>query len=614
MMLALIVDDKEENLYYLETLLQAHGYRVESARHGEEALVKARQSQPDIVISDLLMPVMDGYTFLRLWKIDSVLKHVPFIVYTATYTEPEDEKLAFGLGADAFILKPTEPKDFMVKLSEVVNRADVNLPLEQDNLASNEKSLLKVYSEALVRKLEEKTLQLEKANCELQLDIARRKEDEDKIQNLAFYDPLTGLPNRRLMQDRLEHSYAASSRHKLHCALLFIDLDNFKTLNDTKGHNIGDGLLILVANRLLSCVREADSVARLGGDEFVIVLENLNEQSEQAAKMAEAVGDKVLSVLKEPYMLNNEAYHGTASIGVCLFSNQEISVDELLKRADTAMYQAKSNGRNTLRFYDPAMQRALEQRLQLENDLRHALSENQFVLYYQPQVNQHAEVIGAEALIRWQTPHKGLISPIQFIPIAEETGLILLIGQWVLDEACAQLKVWELNPLTANLNIAINISARQFHQHNFIEQVLQTLISWKINPNRLKFELTESVVLNDIDDVIIKMNALREVGIHFSMDDFGTGYSSLSYLTRLPLSQMKIDQSFVRNIGVKRNDAVIVQTIIGMAKNLDIEVIAEGVEREDQRKFLNDHDCIFFQGYLFGKPMPIKEFEACLNH
>lgn len=610
---ALIVDDKDENLYYLEALLKGNGYSVDSARHGAEALVKARQSQPDIVVSDLLMPVMDGYTLLRHWKIDTALKRIPFIVYTATYTEPEDERLALSLGADAFILKPSEPEDFMAKLYEVEAKTALGLPSQPANQVNNEKTLLKVYSETLVRKLEEKTLQLEEANLELQRDIARRKEAEDKIEHLAFYDPLTGLPNRRLMQDRLEHSFAASSRHKFHCALLFIDLDNFKTLNDTRGHNLGDSLLVVVASRLLSCVREGDSVARLGGDEFVIVLENLSEQPEQAAKMAESVGDKVLSVLNEPYVLNNESYHGTASIGVCLFRNQEITIDELLKRADAAMYQAKGSGRNTLRFYDPAMQAALEQRMQLENNLRRALSEHQFVLYYQPQVNQHSEIIGAEALIRWQDPEKGLIPPSQFIPVSEETGLIVQIGQWVLETACAQLKAWEANPLTSKLQLAINISARQFHQHNFIEQVLQTLIDQKINPSCLKLELTESVVLNHIDDAITKMHTLRDAGLCFSMDDFGTGYSSLSYLTQLPLSQLKIDQSFVRNVGVKRGDAVIIQTIIGMAKNLDMEVIAEGVEREDQRDFLKGHGCAFFQGYLFGKPMPIKAFESMIK-
>ncbi|HEY8118313.1 MAG TPA: EAL domain-containing protein [Methylophilaceae bacterium] len=609
----LIVDDKEENLYYLEALLTGNGCTVDSARHGAEALVKARQTPPDVIISDLLMPVMDGYTLLRHWKLDSVLKHIPFIVYTATYTEPEDEQLAISLGADAFILKPAEPEDFINKLHEVQNKAAVEIPQHPAQPNSSEKALLKVYSETLIRKLEEKTLQLEAANRELQLDITRRKEAEDKIEHLAFYDPLTGLPNRRLMQDRLQHSFAGGSRHQLYGALLFIDLDNFKTLNDTKGHNFGDHLLIMVAERLQSCVREGDTVARLGGDEFVVILENLSENAEQAATLAESVGDKILVAIDQPYLLQTEDYHCTASIGISLFRDQEITVDELLRRADTAMYQAKSYGRNTLRFYDPAMQAALEARMQLENDLRRAMAESQFKLYYQAQVNQQGEIFGAEALIRWLSPQKGMISPMEFIPLAEETGLILSIGNWVMETACDQLKAWEDDPQTSKLQLAVNVSARQFHQPDFIEQVLKILIDKNINPSRLKLELTESLVLDDIDAAITKMNVLKEAGLCFSMDDFGTGYSSLSYLTQLPLKQLKIDQSFVRNIGVKHVNAVIVQTIIGMAKNLDIEVIAEGVETEEQYKFLKEHECNLFQGYLFGKPVPIEEFEAIIK-
>ena len=606
----LIVDDKEENLYYLEALLTGNGCTVDSARHGAEALVKARLSPPDVIISDLLMPVMDGYTLLRHWKLDSVLKHIPFIVYTATYTEPEDEQLAISLGADAFILKPAEPEDFINKMREVQHRAAAEIPQYPAQPNGSEKALLKVYSEALVRKLEEKTLQLEAANRELQFDITKRKEAEDKIEHLAFYDPLTGLPNRRLMQDRLQHSFASGSRHQLYGALLFIDLDNFKALNDTKGHNFGDHLLIMVAERLQSCVREGDTVARLGGDEFVVILENLSENAEQAATLAESVGDKILVAIDQPYILQNENYHCTASIGISLFRDQEITVDELLRRADTAMYQAKNHGRNTLRFYDPAMQAALEARMQLENDLRGAMAEGQFKLYYQPQVNQQGDIFGAEALIRWQSPQKGLVPPGEFIPLAEETGLILSIGNWVIETACDQLKAWEDDPQTSALQLAVNVSARQFHQPDFIEQVLKILIDKNINPSRLKLELTESLVLDDFDAAITKMNLLKEAGLSFSMDDFGTGYSSLSYLTQLPLNQLKIDQSFVRNIGVKHVNAVIVQTIIGMAKNLDIEVIAEGVETEEQYKFLKEHQCNLFQGYLFGKPVPIEEFEA----
>lgn len=454
---------------------------------------------------------------------------------------------------------------------------------------------------------------LEQANKELELDLARRKEAEDKIEQLAFYDPLTNLPNRRLLHDRLKHSFAASSRHQNYGALLFIDLDNFKALNDRKGHNVGDQLLVMVARRLQATAREGDTIARIGGDEFIVILDNLNVNSEQAASIAEVVGNKFLDALSKPYLLNDYEYRGTASIGVSLFHNQQFSAEELLRRSDTAMYQAKTKGRNTLRFYDPAMQEAVEARVELESDLRAGLSGNQFVLFYQPQVNQNGQIFGAESLIRWQSPQKGLVPPIQFIPLAEETGLILPMGNWVLETACDQLKIWESDPAKADLQLAINVSARQFYQPNFVEHVLETFINKSINPNKLKLELTESIVVEDINTVITKMHALRDAGVQFSLDDFGTGYSSLSYLTQLPISQLKIDQSFVRNIGVKHGDSVIVQTIIGMAENLGMNVIAEGVETQEQYEFLRENGCTLFQGYLFGKPLPIEKFDSLIS-
>ena len=447
-------------------------------------------------------------------------------------------------------------------------------------------------------------------------DITQHKNDEAKIYSLAFHDPLTGLPNRRLLLDRLQHTLAAGARHRKHGAVLFIDLDNFKALNNTKGHNVGDLLLLEVAGRLQRCVREGDTVARLGGDEFIVILESLSKDAPHAAAQTETVGEKILAAISQPYSLPGQEHehHCSASIGTTLFRSQGVTVDELLKRTETAMYESKNAGRNTLRFFDPSMQSALESRTALEKDLRSALTENQFRLYYQMQANPADKIVGAEVLIRWQHPLRGLVSPLQFIPLAEETGLILLIGQWVLDTACAQLKAWESDPRTHGLQLAVNVSARQFHQADFVEQVCQTIRHHAINPDRLKLELTESLVLDSIDETIIKMQALREIGVRFSMDDFGTGYSSLSYLTQLPLDQLKIDQSFVRNIGVKSSDAVIVQTIIGMASNLGMEVIAEGVETEEQRAFLEQHGCTLFQGFLFGRPEMIDKFEARLKH
>jgi diguanylate cyclase (GGDEF)-like protein len=395
---------------------------------------------------------------------------------------------------------------------------------------------------------------------------------------------------------------------------LFIDLDDFKTLNDTQGHNVGDLLLLEVAHRLLGCVREKDTVARLGGDEFVVLLDELSAEPAQAAAQTEVVSDKILVAISRPYTLKNYEYHCSTSIGASLFRNQDNSEDELLKRADTAMYQAKNAGRNTMRFYDPAMQAVLEARAQMEHDLRRAQAENQLQIYYQMQTDHAGHIMGAEALIRWQHPQRGLILPHQFIPLAEESDLILVIGQWVLEAACSQLKAWESDPLTRDLQLAVNVSARQFRQPDFALQVSQTLSRHALKPARLKLELTESLVLDNIEGSIVKMQALRQIGVRFSMDDFGTGYSSLAYLTRLPLDQLKIDQSFVHNIGVQHSDAIIVQTIIGMAKNLGLEVIAEGVETEAQRAFLEQHGCHLCQGYLFGKPVPVDEFVARLKN
>ena len=444
-------------------------------------------------------------------------------------------------------------------------------------------------------------------------DITERRQAADKIEHLAFYDPLTSLPNRRLLRDRLRHSIAASERHQNYGAVLFLDLDNFKNINDTMGHDIGDLLLVEVAKRLQACVREGDTVARLGGDEFIVILEKLSEDRAQAAAQTSVISDKILAALSQPYLLAAYEYLCSVSIGISLFRSREVELGELLKRADTAMYQAKSGGRNTRRFYDPALQATLEARTALEADLRCAQSKNQLSLYYQKQVDHTGHVLGAEVLVRWQHPEHGLISPMQFIPLAEETGLILPIGQWVLETACARLKLWESDPLTRDLKLAVNVSARQFHQPDFVEQVQQTLRNHGFNTDRLKLELTESVVLNNIGDTVTKMHELRQAGVRFSMDDFGTGYSSLAYLTQLPLDQIKIDQSFVRNIGQKHNDSVMVQTIIGMAHNLGMEVIAEGVETEEQRAFLEQHGCTFCQGYLFGRPVPVEEFEATLR-
>lgn len=444
-------------------------------------------------------------------------------------------------------------------------------------------------------------------------DLSLIKQNEAAIHALAFYDPLTNLPNRRLLHERLEHCIALQTRSVNYGAVLFMDLDHFKMLNDTQGHNIGDLLLIKVAHRLEACIRESDTVARIGGDEFILILENLTEDPHSSAAMAKAVALKILDVTSQPFELDGHTFSTSASIGISMFIGNEHDVDELLKRADNAMYAAKTAGRNTHRFYDMAMQTELDARNSMEHDLRFALSGHQFQLYYQMQVNNDGQIIGAEALLRWIHPEHGIVSPLSFIPLAEETGLIIPIGQWVLEAVCEQLQRWAQDAFTRHLQLAINVSAKQFYQPNFVSEVSDTLKAFMINPENLKLELTESLVLDNIEDTILKMHTLKAMGIRFAMDDFGTGHSSLSYLTQLPIDQLKIDQSFVRNLGLKSTDAIIVQTIIGMANNLGMEVIAEGVETAAQHDFLKEHKCDIYQGYLFSKPLTIEAFESFVH-
>jgi len=444
-------------------------------------------------------------------------------------------------------------------------------------------------------------------------DITGRKQAEAQIYQLAFYDPLTHLPNRRLLLDRLQQAFSAGARNGQQGALLFLDLDNFKTLNDTKGHDIGDMLLSEVAERLNTCVREGDTVARLGGDEFVVVLESLGTNQEAAAKQADVVAEKIRDILSQKYHLGELIHHTTPSIGVVLFRGHQQSLDDVLRHADTAMYQAKSAGRNVVRFYDPVMQATIEERADLEEELRHALDRQQFRLHYQIQVDSLYRPLGAEILLRWQHPERGLISPAQFIPLAEESGLIVPIGSWVLQSACAQLKAWQHDPLLRDLTLAVNVSAKQFRSPDFVSQVQRTLGATGARPALLKLELTESIVLENVEDTISKMREIKLLGVSFSMDDFGTGYSSLQYLKRLPLDQIKIDQSFVRDIVNDPNDAAIVQTIIAMGDVLGLRVIAEGVETEEQREFLDLRGCHAFQGYLFSKPVPLADFEHLLR-
>ena len=445
-------------------------------------------------------------------------------------------------------------------------------------------------------------------------DLTERKKAEERINALAFYDQLTNLPNRILLVEHLNRSMAASLRSGSHGALLFIDLDNFKTLNDTQGHEMGDLLLKQVADRLKQCVRGEDTVARQGGDEFVVLLSDLGTSEPEAASTAESIAEKILEQLNLPYQIGHFSHHSTASIGVTLFSGNQSSVDDLMKQADLAMYRAKGAGRNIVRFFDPAMEAIVKVRAELEDDLRQAIDKKQFLLHYQPQVVDDGRITGAEVLVRWQHPLRGMISPADFIPLAEDTDLILPLGQWVLETACRKLALWSTRPETAALNIAVNVSAKQFRQPGFVDQVLAAVKQSSADPRRLKLELTESLLVDNIEEIIEKMHRLKAKGIGFSLDDFGTGYSSLSYLKRLPLDQLKIDQSFVRDVLSDPNDAAIAKTIVTLGQSLGLAVIAEGVETQAQRDFLANAGCYAYQGYFFSKPLPEELFEQFLDH
>jgi diguanylate cyclase (GGDEF)-like protein/PAS domain S-box-containing protein len=443
-------------------------------------------------------------------------------------------------------------------------------------------------------------------------DLSPAKAAEKEIRNLAFYDPLTGLPNRRHLLDKLRQALASSAGRGRSQALLLIDLDNFKKLNDTLGHQTGDVFLQEIARRIQECVHEADSVCRVGGDSFIVMLEDLSEAAEEAAAEAQAVGEKILTLIGRPCMIEERECLSSASIGITIFGDRQCSTDEIMQQTDIALYQAKAAGRNTMRFFSPALQSAVNARATLEDDLRRAIKAKQFILFYQPQV-ERGRLTGAEVLIRWQHPTRGMVRPDEFIRSAEDSGLILPMGDWVLEAACAQIASWAGREETAHLSLSVNISALQFRQPEFTEQVLATLERTGANPRDLKLELTESMLVDNFEEVIQKMTELKSHGLSFSLDDFGTGYSSLAYLKRLPLDQLKIDRAFVRDMLMDASSGAIAQAILSLGRAMNLSVVAEGVETEEQRSFLTDLGCHCFQGFLFSQPLPVDEFELFLR-
>lgn len=446
----------------------------------------------------------------------------------------------------------------------------------------------------------------------IRADITARKEAEADSQRMALHDALTGLPNRRLMTDRLNQAIYDKTRRPCFGAVLLMDLDHFKEVNDTLGHATGDELLKQTALRLASSVRQVDTVARLGGDEFVTILNDIGSDLEGAVANARRIGEAIRIALVEPYQLGSQHWDVTPSIGVALFNSADDNSEELIKRADIALYGAKDAGRNQLCFFDPSLQEEAIHRALLIRDLRQALDNNELTLFYQPIVNEQKEILGFEALIRWFHPKHGPVSPSMFIPLAEQSGLILPIGEWVLKTACSQLAEWGEDLKHEACTVAVNVSARQLNQANFVETIKKVITLTGVRADRLRLELTESMLQDDVDNTIVKMKALRQLGVRFSLDDFGTGYSSLSYLKRLPLDTLKIDKSFVEDIFEDPSDAAIARTVIALAKSLDLDVVAEGVETAEQLEWLLKHGCKLFQGYLFSPPVPKDQLQRML--
>lgn len=554
--LILIVDD-EGDRSSITAFLKTRDYSVCEAVDANEALRIASKESPDLILMSVDIPGMDGFDVCRQLRNNPDTTAIPIVLMAESANADLVDK-AYEQGAEEFITKP-------------------------------------IYWASLRHRIKR---------------ILERKANEELIRHLAYHDPLTNLPNRVLVLDRLEYALARCRRFGGQGAALFLDLDQFKTINDSLGHSAGDELLQAVALRLKEAMRQGDAVARLGGDEFVVLLQDLGQNIETASKNAWSVAEKVRLMLTDPFEIQGQRLFITPSIGISLFpvEGQE-SADDVLKQADVAMYRVKETGRNAARFFQASMQSVADDRLELSNDLCLALMHNEFKLYMQPQVDGRGKIRGAEALLRWEHPQQGMVLPDKFIPVAEETGQILAMGRWVLQEACRCLKLWEDRPIGF---IAVNVSPKQFRQADFISQVRHVLDEYDVDPRRLELEVTEGLLLECIEDAISTMQALRELGIRFSIDDFGTGYSSLMYLKRLPLDKLKIDRSFIRDISNDPNDAAIVETIIAMARHLDLEVVAEGVETDAERAFLLEQECLRFQGYYFYRPMPIESLGKLL--
>lgn len=569
-----------------------------------EDITRQKEMQESLRLTAGMLNEAQQFARMGSWKLDLLSHKLLWSdeVYRIFELDPKEFKASY----EAFV-EQIHPEDRDMVNSAYMTSLSAKQPYEVTHRLLMKDGRIKWVHESGASEFDEKGRPLRSFGTVQ--DITERKLAEAEIERLAFFDSLTQLPNRTLFIDRLKQAQVQSARNKQFYALLFIDLDQFKTLNDTLGHGMGDLLLQQSSQRLIKSIREGDSVARLGGDEFVVLLNTLGNDEKHAASACESVGKKILAELATPYILEGISYQSSGSMGITLFRGEGVSDDELMKQADLAMYKSKELGRNTLSFFDPKMESSLRERSLLEEEIRRGIEGGQFVLYYQPQVLDDGIVYAAEVLVRWNHPKRGMVSPAEFIPIAEETGLIVPLGEWIIKAACSQIREWYDREFFGGLSISVNVSARQFNQSNFVESLLETVDYYSIDPKRLKLELTESLLVQNVEDVIAKMEQLKNHGIRFSLDDFGTGYSSLSYLKRLPLDQLKIDQGFVRDILIDSNDAIICKSTIALAQSMGLSVIAEGVETSEQLDVLRSFGCRAYQGYYFSRPLDVEAFE-----
>ncbi|NCA69637.1 MAG: EAL domain-containing response regulator [Sphingobacteriia bacterium] len=616
----LIVEDSRIQAEMLRRVLVEEGHQINIGRDGAEGLELARASRPDLIISDVTMPVMNGFDLCRGIRADPDLDSVPVILLTAM-SGVEDVIEGLNAGADNYVAKPYDTALLLERVAMALARPSGVARESKIRLRATAHGgrvevvtgpqqmldlLLSIYDNALEqnRLLTAAQDQLATLNARLEADNQRKTET---VHHLQFYDRLTGLANRRLLLERLSAALAACAQGGCHAAILVVNLDDFRLLNDSKGYDSGDRLLLGIAERLASLIRPGDSLARLGADEFALLLTDIGATRDQAIASAMACADHVLSTIQRPFDLGDEQYLCKASIGISLCGGDEQAPANVLKHASLALAAAKRAGYNQVEFFGDRMRIQVEQRFTLESQLRHGIPD-ELALMYQGQVDHRGVVMGAEVLVRWQHPHLGMVSPATFIPLAEETALIQPIGQWVLRTVCRQIKAWESDPRLCRLLLAVNVSAQEFKQPDFVDQVTSILRATGANPGRLKLELTESILATDTDDVVAKMTVLKSRGISFALDDFGTGFSSLSYLKKMPIDQLKIDRSFIRDITTDANDASIVRTVIALGHSLGLAVIAEGVETEAQRDFLARNGCTEYQGFLFSRPVPVEDF------